>query len=85
MSCTWPPVRTKWSGQLASPRAAVFIRDGPDDPDGLAEPGFRLFNLEDDGRTTFLKTLRETFDALGYGEQLNFLDAATGRAEMSLG
>ena len=44
---------------------------------------FRLFNLEDEGRVAFLKTLGETFDALGYGEQLNFLDAAG--AELSLG
>ena len=49
---------------------------------------FRVFNLEDDGRTAFLKTLRETFDALGVGEQLDFLavpGAVPTGEEMSLG
>ena len=44
---------------------------------------FRVFNLEDHGQVAFLRTLRETFDALGYGEQLSFLDVPG--AEMSLG
>lgn len=34
---------------------------------------FRLFNLDDDGRTAFLRTMHETFVALGAGEQLDWL------------
>lgn len=36
---------------------------------------FRLYSLEDDARDLFLDTLRETFEALGVGQQLSFLDA----------
>ena len=34
---------------------------------------FRLYKLEDDDRSTFLDTLRETFEALGIGMQSSFL------------
>lgn len=35
----------------------------------------RLYDLDTDDRNTFFGTLRETFDALGQGDQLGFLDA----------
>lgn len=39
---------------------------------------FRLYKLEDDDRSTFLDTLRETFEALGIGMQSSFLGALDG-------
>lgn len=35
----------------------------------------RLYDLDTDDQQTFFGTLRETFDALGQGDQLGFLDA----------
>ena len=35
---------------------------------------YRLYTLEGDDRAVFFDTLRETFAALGVGEQLDFLD-----------
>ncbi len=35
----------------------------------------RLYNLEEDTRDEFLSTVRETFDALGVGDQLDWLEA----------
>jgi hypothetical protein len=35
----------------------------------------RVYQLEGEDRDTLFDTLRETFDALGVGEQLGFLDA----------
>ena len=35
---------------------------------------YRLYLLEGDDRSQFFATLRETFRALGVGDQLNFLD-----------
>lgn len=37
---------------------------------------YRLYQLEDDARDTFLDTIRETFEALGIGQQLDWLKAA---------
>jgi hypothetical protein len=35
---------------------------------------YRLYKLEGDARATFFDALRETFEALGVGDQLSFLD-----------
>lgn len=40
---------------------------------------YRLYQLEDDGRDEMLDTLRECFDALGKGEQLDFLKVTERR------
>lgn len=37
---------------------------------------YRLYQLEQDDRNQLLETLRETFSALGIGEQLDFLPVA---------
>lgn len=42
---------------------------------------YRLYGLEDDRRDQFMDTLRECFEALGVGGQLNFLDATKQRTE----
>lgn len=39
---------------------------------------FRLYKLEGDDRAKFFDTLRETFDALGVGEQMDWLDGEEG-------
>lgn len=36
---------------------------------------YRLYKLEDEKRDQYLDTLKECFDALGAGDQLNFLPA----------
>lgn len=41
--------------------------------------GYRLYNLEDKDRDELLDTIHETFDALGRGEQLDWIKAAAGR------
>ncbi len=44
----------------------------------------RLYNLEVKDRNLYLDTLRETFSALGLGEQLDFIgDGSLGNAEAS--
>lgn len=43
----------------------------------------RLYKLEDEARDTFLDTLRETFEALGLGKQLDFIDAMRAEPEDS--
>ena len=40
------------------------------------QAAYRLYCLEDESRNTFFDAMRETFSALGVGEQLNWLDAA---------
>jgi hypothetical protein len=42
---------------------------------------FRLYQLEGDDRDKLLDTLKETFEALGIGEQLDFIDAFKKAAE----
>lgn len=41
---------------------------------------YRLYQLENADRDELLDTLRETFKALGVGEQLDWLDQAHGKA-----
>jgi hypothetical protein len=41
----------------------------------------RLYALEGDDRDQFFDRLRETFEALGVGAQLDFIDALRGEAE----
>lgn len=36
---------------------------------------YRLYSLEDEARSQFLDTVRESFAALGIGDQMNWLDA----------
>src|SRR3546814_10647644 len=44
---------------------------------------YRLYKLEDDDRDTFLDAIRETFEALGIGQQLDWLKAADDDAGVS--
>lgn len=41
----------------------------------------RMYQLEGDDRDTLFDTLRETFEALGVGQQLGFLDALAEQKE----
>lgn len=46
---------------------------------------YRLYKLEGDDRDAMLDTLRECFDALGAGEQLDWINIAERRAAGSRG
>ncbi len=42
---------------------------------------YRLYQLEDDDRRAYLETLQETFQALGIGEQLDWVNSQAAVAE----